>query len=602
MNVVKVTYVCILFLVCTQVSAQGMGEKTQSILDSVEMLQLENRLQEALQLLQKGIQQVGESNNDMAYLYAYQSGMYIAMDSLMTGKMLLDKAMEHADSPQAKAVSYRAKAFLNSYLNEPDDVVEDALTGLKYVENVESELITKYYLNYLLYSAYSRWGDKEKMKKYILECERYADQIAKPNLRANANNGISSMFLADYTHSNNQASLDSAFHYLQKSFDIQHENPTKVSGNTFAITCINLANFYLQHSTEPLHHRKEQAYHYLGFVEKMVRTERASADKWVNIYGIKSGFAKLDGDLVLAEQYLVQGLGILASNEGNYFRQEYAVNKDLSEIVLKKGETEKALQYQQRAEEVSRKLFDQQQAFNAQKLEIQFETEKKNEQLAYLTEIAEFRKTRNYLYGGLAIALFLGFAFMFRSYYFRLRYSLEREKKMAQEKEDAERQALMQLQIEKEEQARLKAEQELSDLKRQQLEKEALANTLIIEHKNDMLKQIKDTLIAGNAHNVQKLLKEEMLLNADFEDVKMQIQQLHPTFFNQLTEKSQQKLTPLDMKYCAYLYLQMTTKQIAQVLHVEPQSVRMFKYRLKQKFGLGKDVDLESFLLNLNHN
>ena len=91
-----------------------------------------------------------------------------------------------------------------------------------------------------------------------------------------------------------------------------------------------------------------------------------------------------------------------------------------------------------------------------------------------------------------------------------------------------------------------------------------------------------------------------MLLNADFEDIKIQIQALHPDFFNQLNEKATQKLTSLDLKYCSYIYLKMTTKQIAQALHVEPQSVRMFKYRLKQKFGLGKDVDLEIFLGNLN--
>ncbi|WP_133166382.1 helix-turn-helix transcriptional regulator [Sphingobacterium haloxyli] len=79
----------------------------------------------------------------------------------------------------------------------------------------------------------------------------------------------------------------------------------------------------------------------------------------------------------------------------------------------------------------------------------------------------------------------------------------------------------------------------------------------------------------------------------------MQIQKLHPDFFKRLSDKAIQKLTLLDQKYCTYLYLKMTTKQIAQALHVEPQSVRMFKYRLKQKFGLDKEVDLEDFLTNI---
>lgn len=86
-----------------------------------------------------------------------------------------------------------------------------------------------------------------------------------------------------------------------------------------------------------------------------------------------------------------------------------------------------------------------------------------------------------------------------------------------------------------------------------------------------------------------------MLVQSDFEDIKTHIQELHPDFFNQLNKNALQKLTPLDLKYCTYIYLKMNTKQIAQALDVEPQSVRMFKYRLKQKFGLGKEVDLEDF-------
>ncbi|MBO6213438.1 MAG: hypothetical protein J6O47_11100 [Algoriella sp.] len=51
----------------------------------------------------------------------------------------------------------------------------------------------------------------------------------------------------------------------------------------------------------------------------------------------------------------------------------------------------------------------------------------------------------------------------------------------------------------------------------------------------------------------------------------------------------------MDLKYCSYIYLGMDTKQIATILNVEPKSVRMTKYRLKQKFGLTKDDELNTF-------
>src|SRR5690606_22222207 len=131
-----------------------------------------------------------------------------------------------------------------------------------------------------------------------------------------------------------------------------------------------------------------------------------------------------------------------------------------------------------------------------------------DQQLKLLEEREAFRKKQNYLYGGIAAALLFGLVFMFVSYHFRLRYAIEREKKLQKEKEDAEYQTALQLQIEKEEQARLKAEQELLHLKREQLEKEALANSLIIEHKNEMLKQIQGKIQDGEAGDIQKLLKE----------------------------------------------------------------------------------------------
>ncbi|MBI6118774.1 helix-turn-helix transcriptional regulator [Salegentibacter maritimus] len=581
--------------------AQNILESTRQALDSVELLQMQNKTQEAIESLKNTIYRTN-SADDLAYLYAYQSGLYVSRDSLLMGKKLLDlsfEAAEKAKNNTSKAVAYRAKAYLNYHLNLPDDVVKDALTGLQYLEENNTDLTTKYYLNYLLYSTYSRWGDEEKMEKYILKCKKYAIDARDINLQVNVNNGMSSMYLARYRETRKKKLLDSTFQYLRKSFELQQSNPKEVSGDTFVITCINIANFYLEWSSEPMEVRKEKAFYYLKFAEDKLEKDEASSEKWINVLGIKSGFAKKEGNVGLAEQYLLQGLTLLMNDKGNYFKLEYRVNKELAAIALKRNDLKSALNYQERAEELLKKSFDEQQLLNAQKLEIQFETEKKDQQLKLLKERETFQKRQNYLYGGIALALLFGLVFMFVSYHFKLKYSIEREEKLKREKEESEHRANLKLKFEKEEQSRLKAEQELLNIKQQQLEKESLANSLLIEYKNDMLQQIKSNIQEGDTKKIQKLLKEEMLLAADFENIKTQIQKVHPDFFNQLNALAVKKLTPLDLKYCTYLYLKMTTKQIAQALHIEPQSVRMFKYRLKQKFGLSKDIDLDDFLANL---
>lgn len=598
MKLKKVCWLLQFLLFCLAGHGQYVTHSSRTVLDEVEQFLLDNEIDQAISILDSSISSI-RSSDDLAYLYAYQSSLYTSKDSLLLGKQLLDLSLEHAEKSQkgtSKAIAFRAKAYLNNIMNEPDAVVADALQGLKFVEGNEDDLATKYHLNYLLYGAYSKWDDGEKMEKYIRICQRYAMLANNINLQTNANNGISSMYLARYKKSGDRNVLDSSYYYLNKAFTSYQQFPEKVSGNTSVITCINLANYYLEYSTEDIRARKQQAFEYLGLAEKMLQHNKARSELWINVFGIKSGFAKKEGELALAEQYLTQGLDHLMGSSGNHFRLEYVVNKDLIDIALKKNDLKAAISYQQKAERLLKKSFDAQQIFHAQKLEVQYEIEKKDQQLKLLGEREVFRKKQNYLYGGIAGALLFGLVFLFASYHFRLRYAAERESKLKQEKEDAEHQVALRLQIEKEEQARLQAEQELLHLKRQQLEKEALANSLIIEHKNDMLQQIQGMIRDGDAADIQKLLKEELLLRADFEDVKLQIQELHPGFFSQLSDSATQKLTSLDFKYCAYIFLQMTTKQIAQVLHVEPQSVRMFKYRLKQKLGLGKNQDLEEFL------
>ncbi len=581
--------------------SQEISAPTRQVLDEVERLQLQNKQGEVIQVLDKAIEKT-EQIADLAYLYAYKSSWYSSKDSLVLAKRFVDQSMANAlrsNKASAKAVAYRAKAYLNNILGLPDSVVSDALSGLQYLKNDDQDLNTKYALNYLLYAVYSKWGDSQKMRKYIQACQHYALASKNINSQANVENGLSSMYQAEYRKTKDKQLIDSSLHCLNNAFELHWQHPGKVSGNTFVISCINLANYYLEFADAPADVKQEKAFQYLRFAEDKLQQGHASAEKWISVFGIKSGFAKRAGKLNLAETYLQQGLSLLLSHEGSHHKLAYSVNKELANITLQRNEPALAITYQQRAEELLKKSFDEQQLLNTQKLEIQFETAKKDQELSLLKEREDFRRSQNYLYGGIAIALTFGLVFMFISYHFRLRYAIERERKLQKQKEDAEQQAVLQLRFEQEEQARLKAEQELLDIRRQQLEKEALANSLLIERKNDTLRQIREKIQQGESADIQKLIKEEMLMQADFEVIKMQIQELHPDFFKRLAELAQQKLTALDLRYCTYLYLNMTTKQIAQALHVEPQSVRMFKYRLKQKFGLGKESDLEALLTKL---
>lgn len=185
---------------------------------------------------------------------------------------------------------------------------------------------------------------------------------------------------------------------------------------------------------------------------------------------------------------------------------------------------------------------------------------------------------------------------MFSSYHFKLRYSVGRENQLNAEKQEAD----LKLKLHEEEQARLQAEQNLLTLQQQKLQDEVLASQLHLEHKNNVLKDLKDKIKNDSTINLKQVIREENMLDNDFDNTKFRIQELHPNFFKTLNEYSKQKLTPLDLKYCSYIYLGMDTKQIANLLNIEPKSVRMAKYRLKQKFGLSKNEELNMFFHEIN--
>ena len=55
-------------------------------------------------------------------------------------------------------------------------------------------------------------------------------------------------------------------------------------------------------------------------------------------------------------------------------------------------------------------------------------------------------------------------------------------------------------------------------------------------------------------------------------------------------------LSKTDMKICVYIKLNLSTKEIADLMNISPRSVEMARYRLRKKLGLGPNGDIASVL------
>lgn len=73
---------------------------------------------------------------------------------------------------------------------------------------------------------------------------------------------------------------------------------------------------------------------------------------------------------------------------------------------------------------------------------------------------------------------------------------------------------------------------------------------------------------------------------------------IDPEFFKKLSAVNS-KLTPLDLKHCAFIKMNLDNYELKRVLNVEMKSIQMTRYRLKKKLKLTEDDSLREFIFSI---
>ena len=88
---------------------------------------------------------------------------------------------------------------------------------------------------------------------------------------------------------------------------------------------------------------------------------------------------------------------------------------------------------------------------------------------------------------------------------------------------------------------------------------------------------------------------EQCVQEEPWADFEMRFEKVHTGFFKNLSAVYP-GLTVHEKRLCAYLRLDMTTKEIASLIHSSPRAVEQARYRLRKSLGLGRNEDLVAFL------
>jgi len=151
-------------------------------------------------------------------------------------------------------------------------------------------------------------------------------------------------------------------------------------------------------------------------------------------------------------------------------------------------------------------------------------------------------------------------------------------------------------------------EKEKLFLKDKLLHKEKIlaSNTMHIIQKNQILTDLKTEItnlpIAKNGDSLKSKIKSinrtietNMTFEDDWQNFKLQFEQVHPKFFSKL-DKLYPNLGNNETRFCAYIKMGHNTKEIAQLMGINAESVQKARYRLKKKMELDKSLNLIEYI------
>ncbi|MGV3705573.1 MAG: triple tyrosine motif-containing protein [Arcticibacter sp.] len=119
---------------------------------------------------------------------------------------------------------------------------------------------------------------------------------------------------------------------------------------------------------------------------------------------------------------------------------------------------------------------------------------------------------------------------------------------------------------------------------------------LLARIREELLQETKDSNNSTELRRVIRLLTEAENNDADWGQFARHFDQIHSNFLSRLKERFPD-LSSNDLKLCAYLKMNMTSKEIAQLMSITIKAVEVSRYRLRKKLQIPSDVPLFDYLL-----
>lgn len=527
--------------------------------------------------------------------------IHMRQDSISLAYQAVDSASWYAsqiDDKKTKAIVVFRRAWLHYLENDIETAYEEMLQALQLLEEYD-EFDIKSNIYHYLSSIYSQWKDLDMQFHYTKLCLEAAEKSNDMDAISNSNLIMGSSYLNKYRNNRDSTKfLDSAIYFTRVAFKKSQSKQVSLSSNQ-AVASINLANIFLEFFNPQL--QDSTIYYAENAIEIAKKIDYTEVI--VNGYGIMSGIPTSQGDYEKAESLLNTALSEIEKSQKPNPLLSYRVYNALAGLAERENNPQKALDYFKKQQGFYREIFNNEKVKSIQSLEAKYQSEKNALALEAAEKEASFNRTLNLIYIVIIVLGALVIFYYFRLYRLKLKSSHQKQVILETEKNAAQLRA----DYKEEERARLQAESDLLQERFCRMEKELLAGNLHVEEKNKLVEMLKERLSTHGKNDplysqLEKLIAQNSKIDQGYDEIKTELEEVQSEFLAQLQEKSQNNLTRLDLKYCSYILMGLSTKEIALKLNVDPKSIRMAKYRIKQKLKLEKEEDLTQFIIELNRN
>ncbi len=203
------------------------------------------------------------------------------------------------------------------------------------------------------------------------------------------------------------------------------------------------------------------------------------------------------------------------------------------------------------------------------------------------------------------LLLLLGLGWAFR----RQRAKFEREKNALEttfQQESAEQQRIVA--ANEQEITRLRAEKLESEI--QHKNQELALATMHLVQKGEILTTLQEELekalekkqstqtLHEDIRRIIRTMQFDSQLDEDWEHFAIHFDSVHGDFLKRLRERYPQT-SPNDLRLCAYLRMNLSTKEIANLLNISVRGVEGSRYRLRKKLGLPGDANLVEIMMGV---